>query len=154
VTKPRLRVFDPQQRVSMRLLRPGTQLRLPLVLLAITLGFGLLFAAQAWFAYARFYEAAMSLAPAAFQEELRQQTRSFLVVSGGLAGLYAAAIVGFGLAYTHRMVGPTVAFRRVLAALKRGDYDSRLVLRSREPVFDEVARELNGLAEKLQRQGA
>ncbi len=53
--------------------------------------------------------------------------------------------------FTHKMVGPTVAFRRQINALKSGNYRSKVYLRQGD-AFGEVAVELNELADELKRQ--
>ena len=50
--------------------------------------------------------------------------------------------------FTHKMVGPTVAFRRHIAALKEGRYDAKIKLR-RGDAFNEVASALNELSDVL-----
>ena len=46
------------------------------------------------------------------------------------------------------VIGPTVAFKRHIRALREGNYDSRVVLRKGD-AFDDVADELNLLAQAL-----
>ncbi|MBI2602340.1 MAG: hypothetical protein HYW48_04725 [Deltaproteobacteria bacterium] len=57
--------------------------------------------------------------------------------------------VGITIIYTHRMVGPTVAFRRHIGKLRQGDYTSRIFLRKGD-AFQEVADDLNELAKTLE----
>ena len=147
-------LLDPHRRHAVRLLQPGAQLRLPLVVLLITFVIAVLFAAHSYYAFARLYEMTMSVVPGAFAQLIREQTVGFLIVSATLSCVYIAAIVGFALAYTHQLVGPTVAFRRHIAALRRGDYSARVALRSHDTVFRDVATQLNELAEQLQRGNA
>jgi methyl-accepting chemotaxis protein len=51
--------------------------------------------------------------------------------------------------FTHRLVGPAVAFNRQLNALLAGDYTSRVNLRKGDS-FRDIAEKLNRLAEKLE----
>ena len=51
--------------------------------------------------------------------------------------------------YTHKLVGPTFAFRRHLQNLAQGRYDIRTYLRKND-AFKEVANDLNHLSEVLE----
>lgn len=66
------------------------------------------------------------------------------------AVLFVALNIVVTVVYTHRLVGPMTAFERQLAALREGRYDARVVLRPHD-AFQELAAELNGLAEALQK---
>ncbi len=55
---------------------------------------------------------------------------------------YVVATIGVSIVYTHRLVGPTVAFRNHLDAIERGDYSHRTSLRKND-AFQEVAVRLN-----------
>ena len=144
------RMGHPGQRRAVRLLAPATQLRLPALLLLISFAFALGFIANAYFAYAEHYSQAMSEVPYVVQETIRDQTASFLVVSALIAVGYAATVLGFALAYTHRLVGPTVALRRHLFALRNGDCSGRLSLRSKETTFRDITRCVNELTAQLE----
>jgi signal transduction histidine kinase len=82
--------------------------------------------------------------------EIRDQ---FRVMSGWLAVIllsYLALIVTISIVFTHRLIGPTIAFRRHIRALTEGKYQSRVVLRKGD-AFIEVADDLNKLAETLEK---
>lgn len=64
--------------------------------------------------------------------------------------VYLAATVGISVLYTHKLVGPTIAFRRHARALAEGRYQARTYLRNGD-AFGEVADELNHLSEVLER---
>ena len=49
---------------------------------------------------------------------------------------------------THRLIGPTVAFRRHIKALTEGDYSAQTTLREHD-AFKEVAADLNALSAAL-----
>ena len=51
--------------------------------------------------------------------------------------------------YTHRLIGPTVAFKRHIDALNSGNYSSRVNLRDGD-AFEDVAYKLNELAKTLE----
>ena len=52
---------------------------------------------------------------------------------------------------THRLVGPTVAFRQQIRALINGKYGQKVILRNND-AFQEVALDLNELSEQLQKE--
>lgn len=76
-----------------------------------------------------------------------EQASVYLIV---LCVVFVVSTVTVSILYTHRLVGPTYAFRRHLQALREGRYEVRTVLRKND-AFTEVAEDLNLLAEDLQR---
>ncbi len=64
-------------------------------------------------------------------------------------GAYIASTIGISVLYTHRLVGPTVAFRRHLDAIEAGDYSYRTVLRKGD-AFQEDATRLNEVSEFME----
>ena len=80
----------------------------------------------------------------------------FLEYAGGVRWLLLAILFFYivtnlvvAVVYTHRMVGPIVAFRRHVAFLLEEDYSKRVHLR-RGDAFHELAEDLNVLTEKLE----
>jgi hypothetical protein len=145
----RFLLFD--SRRAVRLLEPTIQLRLPAYLILAGL---VLAAALGWaghVAYQRLLEVALAEAPAAFRETLAQQTSDFAVVSGAILCAYILVLVGISLAFTHRLISPRVALLRQIEHLKNGDYSARVNLREGDSHFRELARDLNDLAQILER---
>lgn len=66
-----------------------------------------------------------------------------------LLAAYVVSTIGISILYTHRLVGPTVAFRRHLDAIEAGDYTYRTILRKND-AFQEVAKRLNEVSEFLE----
>ena len=64
--------------------------------------------------------------------------------------IYLGATVALSVLYTHRLVGPTIAFRRHIRSLAEGRYNARTYLRKGD-AFAEVADELNRLSEIMER---
>ena len=64
--------------------------------------------------------------------------------------VYIGATIAVSVIYTHRLIGPTIAFRRHLRSLAEGRYGARTYLRKGDAFF-EVADELNSLSEVLER---
>jgi hypothetical protein len=144
------RFAEPERRRSVRLIRPRVQLTLAVYLLAISFGFGLLVAFNSWSAYARLFDGTLSSAPAPFRQDIMAQTHLYLNTSFALLGGYIVAILAVTIGYLHRVVGPTIALERHLRALQRGDYASRVSLRSDDHLYAELADQLNELASRLE----
>ncbi|RZA13474.1 MAG: hypothetical protein EOP10_29670 [Proteobacteria bacterium] len=98
----------------------------------------------------RFYDLVLELTD--LREEVTEILNSY--IQGTLVWLllaffvYFLITVGISIFFTHRLIGPTYAFRRHIKELTRGNYRSRVSLRKGD-AFTEVADELNELAEKL-----
>jgi hypothetical protein len=150
VASLRQRLFEPERRRSLRLVKPGVQLRLALYLLAITFAFGLLVVANSWSAYGRLYQATLSSAAGPFEQDILEQTQLYLNTSSVLLVGYVVVVLGVTIGYVHRLIGPIVAFERHLRALQRGDYASRVSLRSGDHIYGTLADLLNDLAERLE----
>ena len=63
---------------------------------------------------------------------------------------YIVMTIAVSVLYTHKLVGPTVAFRRHLSSLCEGRYNARTHLRKGD-AFTEVADELNRLSEIMEK---
>lgn len=138
---------DRPQRATLRLIEPELQLRLPGYLFAITLGFAVLATLHGWYAYHTLLSGAD--ASESYRLLLGQQTMAFLGVSFVLLLAYGCAMVGICVAYLRRVVGPIVAFRRQVFALRRGNYSARNSMRDGDP-FADLGRDLNDLAQALE----
>ena len=146
------RWFSPQlKRRSVGLILPREQLRLPLYLAISTLAFAALFALQSYLAFGRIYTMTLSVAPTSFEELISEQLGDFAIVTFVIAVAYMAVMLTVSVAYLHRLIGPTIALRRQIRELRRGNYSSRVTMRSSEVTFSELSREINELAETLER---
>lgn len=144
----------PHERRLLRFIAPSQQLRLAGGVLLLTLAFAGLIGANSVAAYGRLMEAVFSVAPAVFQSELALQTTQYATVTIALLLAYALAVVVLCGAHVDRLTGPTVALERHVRALKSGDYRSRVRLRGGGAVHAGLARQLNDLAEQLERAAA
>ena len=132
------------------LLQPNLQVKIGLytVLLAI-----IFFGAMMSVLYVRFvrlYDMVLELTDMR-DEVIGLMDKQLLGVSWWLAGgicSYVLLNIIMSIYFTHKMIGPTIAFRRHIRSLGRGDYASRVYLRNGD-AFVEVAQDLNKLAEVL-----
>ena len=143
--------FSPQlKRRSVGLILPREQLKLPLFLLMTTLGFASLFALQSYLAFGRIYAMTLSIAPASFEELIGDQLGDFAIVTSVIAVAYMAVMLTVSVAFLHRLMGPTIALRRQVRDLRRGNYTARVEMRSSEVMFSDLSREINELARTLE----
>lgn len=143
--------LNPRRKTTNLILQPGLQLKLPFYLLLLTFGFAVAFSAHSYITYERLFEITVAHTdqPEYFERVFSAQTENFKVVSAAMAAFYILMMLAVSILITHRMVGPTIAFRRHVERLKNRDYSTRINLR-RQDAFAEVAQELNELAEVLE----
>ena len=146
----RILALNQQRKTANLLLQPGVQLKLPVYFLLITAAFGGLLAIAISNAYRSLFLTIAADQPAYMERVLGAQTQDLLVVSGMLTIAYLLTVVAVAIVILHRLVGPTVALRRQVEALKNGDYSARVSLR-RNDAFSELAEDLNELAALLER---
>jgi hypothetical protein len=137
------------RRRAIRFPQPVVQLKLPVYLLILTLAFGALFAWHSNAAYESLYGLVISSMPDSYRVTLQEQTHDFAIVSAMILAGYALFVLGFCVAYTHGLLGPLVALRRHIQALKGGQYGSRVELRKSDTAYLEMAQDLNDLAQSL-----
>ncbi len=138
-----------RQRRTFRRIGGGVELRLGLLLLGITCVFAVLFAMNSQAAFSKIYAALLRTAPEILEGEIGAQASAYLLASAAILVGYLIAVFAVCIAFMNRLLGPTVALERHVRALKLGDYDTRLKLRSGDHAYNEVARHLNELAERL-----
>ena len=80
-----------------------------------------------------------------------EQTATFVQLSAQVVIAYLLVVGVLSATYIHRMIGPIVAFRRHIEALKNGDYRSRVRLRKGD-AFQDMLNDLNELAALLERE--
>ncbi|SMF06697.1 hypothetical protein [Pseudobacteriovorax antillogorgiicola] len=140
-----------KRKFSNYLLQPLLQVKLGLYAIVLALIFCLV---MVWLFYAnfyRFYDLVLELT------DLREEVTSILdayinemvVWTLVATGIYFFVTVAMSIFYTHRLIGPTYAFRRHIQELSKGNYKSRVLLRKAD-AFAEVAEDLNQLATQLE----
>jgi signal transduction histidine kinase len=142
--------FGFDSRRAFRFLQLGAQIRLPLYLLLITAVFMSLFAWHAHSAYAKLYAMVMTAVPDSYHEQIFRQTQDFSIVGAAILGSFVLVMLGFCIAYTHTLLGPTIPLRRHVQSLKDGNYDARNKLRESDAAHQGLAEDLNELSSILQ----
>ena len=143
--------FLPDARRVIRFPQPMTQLKLPAYLLIATLVCGAVFAWQSQSAYERMYDLVISEVPASYVVMIEEQTHDFAVVCASILAGYILVVTGLCIGYSHRLIGPVVALRRQIQALKDGNYRARTKLRKSDTAFLDMADDLDELAKILGR---
>ena len=139
----------PRRRTVNLSIERSLQLELPVAFLLVTCAVVIGLAAYARAAFGRlFHEIERAAAAPGLESLLRAQTSDFLMVAAVIAVSYAVIVSFMTLIWCHRLIGPVVAFRRMLASLLAGDPSARVQLR-RGSAFNELADDLNALAERM-----
>lgn len=138
------------RRLRNLVLMPAFQIRMGLYAIGLGAAFGV---GATYLFYKKFektYRVILELTDA--KEEVTQIVmRDFQAVVwqlGACLVAYLIANVAISIFVTHRMVGPTYAFRRHIRHMIHGRYEARVRLRNGD-AFREVAKELNELAVTL-----
>ncbi len=140
-----------KRKLSNFLLQPLLQIRLGLYAIVLSLLFSASIAAIIYTHFFRFYDLVLELTD--LRDDVEVILKSY--VQGMALWVLVAMVVyflitvGVSIFFTHRLVGPTYAFRRHIRELTRGNYSSRVVLR-KDDAFLEVAEDLNELAQTLE----
>jgi len=134
------------------LLQPLLQVKLGLYTILLSVAFALVFSSVLLLSFQRLFELILDLTD--LREEVLDIINAYLIDIGGwllaIIIIYLFVNICVSIFFTHRLVGPTIAFRRHIKALRDGNYNSRITLRKAD-AFSEVAEDLNNLAETLQR---
>jgi methyl-accepting chemotaxis protein len=144
--------FNENRKARGLLLKPALQLKLALYVLLLSLTFVLV---TVLFGKLYFEQTFVTLVENTTQAEyiqavITRQIHSFKSLSLLLLAVYAVLMVVLAMVYTHRMIGPMLPITRHVKALKDGFYGHRVKLR-RHDCFQELADELNALAETLEK---
>ena len=142
---------DERRKASNLLLKPSLQMKLPLYTLILSFTFGLVALLLFYVYFEQLY--AMMLENTTQESYLRAavslQTSNFIEAASMLLAGYILLMVAVTTIYTHRIIGPTVALKRHIKALKDGLYSHRVQLRKHDELKD-MAADLNELAEILE----
>lgn len=139
-----------QRRLRNLLLKPSLQVRLGAMYILISLGFSGTISGIFYWKLSGVIPLVLELTDV--QEEVQDLLTGYLneikwLIIGTVAVFMVINIL-FSIIYTHRLIGPSFAFRRHLQALIRGEYGARTHLRKGD-AFQEVAEDLNRLSMSL-----
>lgn len=142
----------PKRLIRNFLLQPLLQVKLGLYAITLSLSFVAIIIFLIYSNFANFVDAVVQLTDV--EDDVKDLfleywagTRLWIV---GCSVIYLIATILVSVIFTHRLVGPTVAFRRHVRSLREGKFQARTFLR-RGDAFIEVAEELNLLSEVLEK---
>jgi len=143
----------PKRRVRNFLLMPLLQVKLGLYSILLTILFSAAMAGILYLNLKKFAVIVLQLTDV--QEEVTELLDAYMRDTRWYLGIAIATFIAINVVisvlYTHRLIGPTIAFRRHVRALADGRYNVRTFLRKGD-AFAELADELNHLSEVLDRQ--
>lgn len=133
------------------LLQPGLQTTLGLYSIILSFLFAGTVIAIIYFNFAELIDSILLLtdAPEEVKDIMSSYWRASQVYIYLAVGVYISAMITITIWYTHRLVGPSIAFRRHILALISEKYYARTNLRKGD-AFAEVAEALNSLSEALE----
>lgn len=139
-----------KRRLSNFLLQPSLQTRMGAYCIVLSFLFSILIALIVYFHLGKLFQFIIELTEA--PEEVQTIILSYLSSIQTWVYLslcaYVVLILLISVLFTHKMVGPTVAFRRHCEALQEGDFQFRTNLRKGD-AFVEIAELLNATSERL-----
>lgn len=140
-----------KRKLSNLLLKPLLQTKIGLYFIAITILVALSLAAAIYYHFADLFIAILDLTDAGdeVKDLLNVYWSSIQIWIYGLLAVYVSTTILISIWYTHRFVGPAVAFHKHLVAIANGDYTYRTNLR-RHDAFEELADALNLASEGLE----
>lgn len=142
-----------QRKVKNFLLQPMLQVRIGLYNVVLSAAFGMAVFGLLHIQHQRTEGMLQNLGHLAVDEtvqrEIEKLQRDQVLWFGSVTVIFVAASVLMSIVFTHRLVGPSYAFRRHLTELAAGNYAARVNLR-RDDAFLEVADDLNRLAATLE----
>lgn len=132
-------------------LQPLLQIKLGLYSVILSSIFALLIVGILYFNLAKFSDIILELT--GVKEEVQDLLDQYLspaiyqIVTSAV--LYVLINLVMTIIYTHKLIGPTIAFRRHVRMIAEGKYQYRTVLRKGD-AFNELAEDLNKLSSLLE----
>ena len=134
------------------ILQPLLQVKLGLYSIVLSLIFALAMGVVLYLNLAKFSEVILQLTGVEdeVKDLLNQYLRPAMIEIAGLMILYVALTMIVAVMFTHKLIGPTIAFRRHIRMIAEGKFQYRTKLRKGD-AFQEVASDLNKLSEFFER---
>jgi len=131
---------------------PFLQFKLLMYMLGLTAIVAIALGTFLWFAFGNLIGSISTSAGASYYEdEMNMQLIYLFRYCGALFFLYVLLLAAVCVAYTHKLIGPFLPFKRHVEELTKGNYSHRVVLRKGDVrVLYEYADQLNELAKQLE----
>jgi signal transduction histidine kinase len=135
------------------LLQPGFQIRIGIYNVLLAVCFSILILLVIRMNFGSMYDVILDLTDVREEviETLSQHINETMIWVIGICAVFILLNIAVAVWYTHRFVGPAVAFRRHIDALIAGNFSMKTILR-RDDAFQEVADRLNELSDTMARQ--
>jgi methyl-accepting chemotaxis protein len=133
-------------------LQPLLQVKLGLYSILLSLAFALAVAGILYFNLAKFSAIILQLTGVEeeVQDLLNQYIAPAIIQVVVTAIVYVVVNIVVTILFTHKLIGPTIAFRRHIRMIAEGKLQYRTVLRKGD-AFSEVAEDLNNLSALLEK---
>lgn len=145
-------MYPHQRKVINYLLQPLVQLRIGIVHLILSLAFVVALGIYMYLRLVRFADVVTTLTQA--DEDVAGLLSRYLTsvawTGVGLGVTFIVISLVASIYLTHKLVGPTIAFRRHIRGLMDGNFGVKTRLRKGD-AFEEVAADLNELSDRLSR---
>lgn len=140
-----------QRKLRNLLLQPLLQIRLGLYSILLTIFFSGMILGVLYLNLMDFTQIVLALTDS--ESEIRDLFADYISQTiwwiGILIVTFIASSIVLSVTYTHKLVGPTIAFRHQLQKLQRGQFDNKIQLRKGD-AFQEIANEINMLTDVMQ----
>ena len=138
------------RRLRNLLLQPMLQMKIGIYCISLSLAFaiGVILVLYAYFQPLMANILELTDVPDELKEIINNYWSSSQLWIYGIVVLYMVVIITVSIWYTHRLVGPIVAFSRHIDKLKEGDYSAHTFIRKHD-AFTNIAIKLNELSEIL-----
>lgn len=135
------------------LLKPGLQTALGLYSILLAIGFGVAIVVIIYVKFADLFESILLLTEAhdEVREIVSEYWKDLQYYIYATFGIYLLGSISLTIWYTHKLIGPTIAFKRHIRALANKDYRTRTHLRKKD-AFQDIASALNDLSSTLEQQ--
>lgn len=140
-----------QRKIKNYLLQPLLQIKLGLYIIIFTTIFFIIFVGVIAYNFQELFNIILDSVTHT-ESVLHPINQKLHGISGWLVflmAIYWLAVLIIVIIYTHKLIGPMIAFRKHIYELIKGNYQSRINLRKKD-AFWEVAEDLNLLAQTLE----
>jgi HAMP domain-containing protein len=133
-------------------LQPYLQIKLGLYSVILSVMFAAIITAILYFNLGKLSEIILELTgvPDEVRDLLHQYINPAIYQILATIAVYVVANIAITILFTHRLIGPTIAFRRHVKMISEGKYQHRTVLRKGDS-FMELADDLNRLSSQLEK---
>lgn len=133
-------------------LQPYLQIKLGLYSVILSVIFAAVITAILYFNLGKLSEIILELTgvPDEVRDLFQQYVNPAIYQILATIAVYVVANIAIAILFTHRLIGPTIAFRRHVKMISEGKYQHRTILRKGDS-FTELADDLNRLSSQFEK---